>query len=87
VANQFLKGRPDLEGAMTCEEKIKGCPQTVDVGPDVDLMAVYRLLGGHVVHGAYWAVCLSPAEVIRIIVEEASQAQIEDLDSALPVKD
>jgi hypothetical protein len=83
----FWMGVPPPKAAAAGQQEIERGAQAVDVGPDVHHVAVHRLLGGHVVHGADRALGVPPAEVVGRVVEEAGQAEVEDFDRTRPVEE
>src|SRR5262245_8237401 len=81
VGKQLLRNRAFCEWSSALQDRVDCDPQRIDVGPDVDFMAVDRLLGGNVVSGADDdTVGQFARERIIWVVEEARQAHVQDLE-------
>ena len=85
VPDQLLGHRAFVERGLSRQAEIERGAEAVDVGPDVHAVAVERLFRSEVVGGAQHALVVFLGEDVFFVVEEASQAHVEDLDDAVAV--
>ena len=87
MPDELLGDRPFLEGRAAGDQKIKRPAEAVEVRADVHL-AVDRLLRREVVGSAeHAAVVELLGQVVLVNVEEAGQAEVEDLNRAGAVEE
>src|SRR5262245_595686 len=82
MVKQLLYHARFLERSMASQQEVKRRSQAVNVGADIDGMAVDRLLGREIIGRPKHVRIVFARQIIGTIVEEAGQTHIEDLDSA-----
>ena len=85
VPDQFLGHRSLAERRVAREQIIKRGAQAVDIGADIDAVAVQCLFRGEVIGGAQDALVVLLGENIFFIVEKTGQAHVQDLDRPVTI--
>ena len=85
MPDQLLGHGPFVEGSGARQNKIERRSETVDIGANVDAVAVERLLGRQVVGGAEHILVVLFGKNVILVMEEASQAHVEDFDDAASI--
>ena len=85
VLGDTLCQAPVGKRGMAGEQKIQRAAQAVDVGPGVHGVAVHSLLGRQVVRRAQHVFAVGPRQRTGLLVAEAGQPHVENLDHALGV--
>ena len=83
VLDQPLGQRPVRERGVPGQQVIQRAPQSVDVGPGVDQVAVNRLLRRQVIRRAEHLFVVFDGEGLLVPLGQPRQAHIEDLDRSL----
>jgi hypothetical protein len=72
-----------VERRVARQKAVEGAAQAVDVGPDVGLLSIHRLLGSDVMRGAQHLALLGQAAVDASLTGHLGQAEVEHLDHRL----
>src|SRR5438445_4285358 len=86
MPDQLLRHRSFGERRHAGQAEVKGTAQTVDVTPNINTVAIQSLFGSEIVGGAEDSLVEFLGEMIILIIEESSQAQIQDLNRAAAIE-